>query len=39
MKDIAHKIDCRFELIPDSDHFYFGNESEIIAALNDYLAY
>jgi alpha/beta superfamily hydrolase len=35
MKDIARSINCRFELIPDADHFYFGNESEIVAVLQD----
>jgi len=39
IKDIAHKINCRFTLITDADHFYFGKEAEIITAISDYLTY
>jgi len=37
MKEIARRMNCRFELIPDADHFFFGNESELVSILNAYL--
>ncbi|OPY84028.1 MAG: Alpha/beta hydrolase family protein [Syntrophus sp. PtaU1.Bin208] len=37
MKDIARQIGCRFECIPNADHFFFGRESELIAFINAYL--
>jgi hypothetical protein len=36
IKDIAHCVKCRFELIPDTDHFYFGSESGIVAAIHNH---
>lgn len=38
MREIAGQINCRFEVIPEADHFYFGCEGKMIAALNRYLA-
>jgi len=38
MKEIARSMNCSFELIPDADHFFFGNESEMVSILNAYLA-
>jgi uncharacterized protein len=38
MKEIARRMNCRFELIPDADHFFFGKESELVSILNAYLA-
>jgi len=37
MGDMARRINCRFELIHDADHFFFGDESKLIAVLNDFL--
>ncbi len=37
MKDIARRIGCHFEFLPNADHFFFGRESELVALLNAYL--